>query len=362
MGQKKKYFKEDEIDLIELFQTFWNGKMTILKFIVVFFLVGMFVAVFTPKEYTAKTVVIPQTKGKSSSLGGFAAMAGINIGQGNSSNDIPPALYPKVVHSVPFMKELLKVPLKFKDIEYEVTYQEYYKKHKKFNLLQAVKKYTIGLPKVLLDLFKKESKQLILEEREEGGVFRITGEEKTLFDQLQKQLVISSNDKEGFVSLSFSMPEAEPSARMAQKAQQLLQDFIANFKVDKAKEELSFIEERYKEAKKEFTKKQYALAGFIDKNRGLTTSRSMARQEKLQSDYSLVYGVYSELAKRLESQRIKVKEDTPIFTVLEPVTVPITKSKPNRVTILVVWGFLGFILGCVFVFGREWIKGLKNSD
>lgn len=357
----EEYTKEDEIDLIELLQTVWNGRKTILKFVLIFFLLGLFIAIFSPKEFTAKTVVVPQTEGKSGgSLGGLAAMAGVSIGGGNSSNDISPMLYPKVVQSIPFLKELLKVPLKFKDLEKEVTYQEYYKNHEKFNLLKAIKKYTIGLPGIILKAIRGDGKEVVLVKNEEG-IYRVTQEEKKLFDKIGGQLAINSNDKEGYVSLSFSMPEAEPSARMAQKAQQLLQNFITEFKVNKAKEELTFIEERYKEAKKEFDKKQYILANFRDRNQGLSTSRSRARLERLQSDYNLAFGVYSELAKKLESQRIEVKKNTPVFTIIEPVSVPVEKSKPKRGMILVIWLFLGVVLGVGTVFIKEWAKKIKRN-
>lgn len=355
--------KEDEIDLIELLQTVWNGRKTVLKFVVVFFLLGLFVAIFSPKEFTANTVVAPQGQSNKSggNLGGLAAMAGISLGGGGGSSDVSPLLYPKVVKSVPFLRELLKVPLKFEGLDKEVTYEEYYTNHQKFNLLGAVKKYTIGLPGVILGAFKGRGKEeeVNVKVEEEIGIYKITKKEKALFGLIRGQLKVETNDEEGFVELSFSMPEAEPSAKMVQKAQLLLQGFITDFKVNKVKEELMFIEERYEEAKKDFDKKQYTLANFRDRNRGLSTSRSQTRLERLQSDYNLAFGVYSELAKKLEMQRIEVKKNTPVFTIIEPVSVPVQKSKPRRAMILVVWLFLGVVLGVGVVFGREWLKNIK---
>ena len=75
-------------------------------------------------------------------------------------------------------------------------------------------------------------------------------------------------------------------------------------------------------------------------------------EEQLQNEYQLAFEVYSELAKQLEQSMIKVKEDTPLFSVIEEVIVPIEKSKPNRKLILIVWIFLGVILGIGIVFSR----------
>ncbi|CEN51884.1 hypothetical protein CCAN11_2370010 [Capnocytophaga canimorsus] len=49
-------------------------------------------AILSPKEYTATTIIVPQTSGSSKlggSLGGLAALAGVNLGK-SSTEDIPP--------------------------------------------------------------------------------------------------------------------------------------------------------------------------------------------------------------------------------------------------------------------------------
>jgi len=71
--------------------------------------------------------------------------------------------------------------------------------------------------------------------------------------------------------------------------------------------------------------------------------------------------VYSELAKQLETQRLQVKQDTPLFTVLKPVTTPIQKSGPKRAMILVVYLFLGFVLSLGVVLGKKYLADFKKE-
>lgn len=359
MEKENKLYKEDEIDLLELLQNVWSGRKIVIKFVVCFLFIGVFIAIFSPKEYTASITVVPQTSSSKlgGDFGGFAAMAGINLGSG-SSEGIPPSLYPRIVKSVPFQKEILQTSLQFSNLDKKVTYQEYYENYEKFNLLSAIKGYTIGLPGKVAGLFKDKENNFIQDEFKDS-IYRVSIEDKKLFDKLQKQLVINNNDKEGFVQISFSMPEALPAAQMTKRAQELLQKSITEFKVQKAKEEYEFIEERYKEIKEEFLKKQVVLANFRDRNQGLILSRSQSRLERLQSEYNLVYGIYSELAKQLETQKIKLKENTPIFTVINPVSVPIEKSRPRRTLILVFWIFIGLILGIGFVLAKIFLKDVK---
>lgn len=355
--------KEDEIDLLELLQKIYNHRKFILKMVAVFGLIGLFIAMFSPKVYTASTTLVPQTAsgGKiGGNLGGLAAMAGINLGSSGSENGIPPTLYPKVINSIPFKKELVKTPLKFSDIDEPISFEEYYKNHQKFNLLNAIKKYTIGLPGVIINAIKGENKQKS-KNISDDEIYRLTPEEYEIFNVISENISVEVNDKDGYVLLSSSMPEALPAAQLTKKAQQLLQNEVIEFKTQKAQDQLSFIEDRYREKEKEFKKKQSALAGYMDRNKGLSTSRSQTYLERLQAEYNLALNVFTELAKQLETQKIQVKENTPVFAVIDPVSVPVEKSKPKRAMILAVWLFLGLVVGIGTIFGKEWIGNLKKS-
>lgn len=69
------------------------------------------------------------------------------------------------------------------------------------------------------------------------------------------------------------------------------------------------------------------------------------REEKLQSEYTFLLGVYTELDKQKEQAKIAVTETTPILTVIEPVVVPVEKSKPFRAQKLFIYTFLGLLAG-----------------
>ena len=49
---------EDEIDLIELVKTVWGGRKIIVQILIAFTVVGLVVAVLSPKEYTASTTLV----------------------------------------------------------------------------------------------------------------------------------------------------------------------------------------------------------------------------------------------------------------------------------------------------------------
>lgn len=355
---------EDKIELIALVKVLWEGRRTVIKITVIFMVVGLFLAIFSEKEFKASCTIVPQTAEGGSklggSLGGLAAMAGINLGSMGGGATISPILYPKIVNSIPFQKELMKTPLSIEGYPDKVSFESYYRDIYRPSLFGYVKKYTINLPSVIMMAFRGES-TISHHDLIGDQLLRINMFEKRLIDRLNNQLSLEVNDKDGFISLSARMPEAKAAAQLARRAQVLLQNAIKDFKIQKANDHLKFVEKRFFEKQKETQLAQKKLASFRDKNKNVTTAMFQVDLERLVADYNLVNGVYSELAKQLEKQKIQVKEDTPIFTVIDPVSIPIEKSKPRRAVILLIWTFLGVMVGIGIVIGRIFLNGVKQQ-
>ena len=357
--------REDEIDLIALLQKIWKGRKTILKYFILFFLIGVFIAIFSKKEYTATSLVLAQESNSSTgNLSGLASLAGININS-STSELISPKLYAIVAKSIPFQKKMIQTRIQVQENRDFVTYQEYYQKHNKTNFLDIVGKYTIGLPSLIMDKVSPKEEnfsQYAVTEKDTTGVYKLTPEEKGLFGLLESQLKITNNEKDNTVSISFSMDDPLAAAQMLEQAKNYLQETIIEFKTRKAKKQLEFVQKQYEEAEKSFKEKQIRLAAFQDSNRGLITAIPMTRQSQLQSDYNLAYNLYVELAKQFENQKIKVQEDTPAFITIEPVSVPLEKSKPKKGMIIAIWSFLGIIIGIGIIFGKDFMKAMKNRS
>ncbi|MBQ2429682.1 MAG: lipopolysaccharide biosynthesis protein, partial [Alistipes sp.] len=73
--------EEQEIDLVELIQRMWLNRWLIVKVTVAFMVLGLLVALFSAKVYTASCEVVPQSSksGASSGMSSLAALAGINL-------------------------------------------------------------------------------------------------------------------------------------------------------------------------------------------------------------------------------------------------------------------------------------------
>lgn len=363
---KNNQVNDDEIDLIALAKTIWNGRKFIIKTVLIFMCIGLAVALLSPKEYTASTTMVPQIANSSSKMGGLsslAAMAGFNLNDLNkNSGDLSPYIYPQIVQSVPFQLELMNTTFTFSDVDHPLSIYEYYTEYYKPGILSYVKKYTIGLPFLILGALKpKAEEELPVTAVDSSSPIYLSQEQEDVRKILENGVRLETNDKDGYVSLHVISGQAKLAAEMAQKAQQLLQQYITTFKIEKASAQLSFIEERYHESKGEFEATQTALASFRDKNKNVTSARARTQEERLQSDYQLAFEVYSQLAQQMEQARIQVKEDTPVFSIIKPVTVPLEKSKPNKPMILIIWTFLGGIIAIGWIFGKEFLANIKTK-
>ncbi|MBQ3522055.1 MAG: lipopolysaccharide biosynthesis protein, partial [Bacteroidales bacterium] len=243
---------EEEIDLIALAARLWKKKWFIVKVTCVFAVIGFIVAITTPVEYTAKCVVMPETKGgafSNSNLGGLAAMAGFNLGASSGGEMLSPSMYNSLLKNVNLCKELVRTPLNFKDYEDPVTILDYYtkKKYQRFSLGKAIRKYTIGLPDVIIGLFSGKHEESAVETNagEPYNLDAFTAREQLASVSIAKHITLKDDPLNGSVQISATMRDPVAAAQVVNAVQSLLQKYIIELKLQKAEINYNFIRERY---------------------------------------------------------------------------------------------------------------------
>lgn len=312
LKNQQHHTSNDEIDLISLAKTIWDERKTIIISVIISAIIGVTIALFSPKEYTASTTIIPQVSNGTSKLGGLsslAAMAGFNLDMGSNSAELSPMIYPQILTSIPFQLEIMNTQFNFPGIEKPISLFQYYTEIKKPGFFVLTKKYTIGLPGTIIKTLNLSSSTTNTPTT--NGLIYLTEEQNQICKFLEESISLEVNDKDGYLTLSSRFYNAKLAAQITEKALQLLQQYITAFKIKKASAQLKFIEERYTVNKIEFEEAQAVLADFRDHNRNVTSARTRTQEERLQSEYQLAFDVYSGLAQQLEQAQIKVKEDTP---------------------------------------------------
>jgi uncharacterized protein involved in exopolysaccharide biosynthesis len=89
---------------------------------------------------------------------------------------------------------------------------------------------------------------------------------------------------------------------------------------------------------------------------------AQAKMTRLEEESLAAFDVYASLTSQLEQAKISVKEDTPVFMVLEPVTVPIEPVGTSKMSIIFIFVLMGTAAAfCVIVFKQYILEILQND-
>ena len=318
----------DEIDIIDILKKIYDSKKFILYFSLIFLLIGVGVSLFSTVKYSSSTVFIPQNQeSNNSSLSGVASLVGINLGASSYGGDIPPSMYPQIGNSPKFRRLILD------------------------KIIDESKKLT--LKNFLIDFHKLKNEN----KKASSSIFMTEIEEKC-FEILSDIISISVNAKDGFVTISSEMPIAEYSAIVVNESKEILQKIIIENKIETAQQNLNFSEERLAEKRLEFDEIQSKLAYFSDSNLNTVNSFVINEKGKLEAEFQIISTVVTELAKQVEQAKLQVTKDTPVFSTIAEALVPIKKTSPQRILIVLVFGFSGFIISCIFILIKDTLKDI----
>lgn len=359
-------FDDDEgIDIMELVKQLWNGRKTVIIWTCAFIVLGLVAALTMKRTYTVSTVMVPQVNSsKSSSLSSLASLAGFDLGTSVGGAELSPLIYPQIVSSIPFRKELMYTPLHYSKSDTAVSMFIYNTEVLKPTVFGTIKKYTIGLPGVILSAIRPKKEPIVLPSDAVGTdapkPVLLTEDEVKIIKVIAENVNLAVDKKEGYITLNVTGSEPIQTAELAMKAQQLLQEEITRFRIEKSQSELDYIQARYDEIKKEAETYQEQLAKVTDRSQNTTLTRDKIELNRIQNKFNNANSIYMELAKQLEQAKMQVKKDTPVFTIIQPVTVP-TQASNSRAKTLVVWTFFGFVLGCGWVLGKNYWPKLKET-
>jgi hypothetical protein len=363
----------DEIDLFTIIKIIWKKKNFIFAIVCISFFLGVIVSVVkNSKQYQSSCTFMLKSGGGSNmsgSVGGIVELAGIS--RPNSSSfpltEIPPSLYPIIISSIEFKKALVDAPIKVDGLDKEITYAYYYENIVRPSRFELVKAYTMGLPRLLMNILKQGDssinngqKNIISENTKtikRKNLLTLSSNEVAHFARLDNQLKLEN--KNGVYILSFIMPDPFIAAQMASFSLNLLQKEVTAYKLANLREELRVTELLYEEKKQSFKDIQNELGNFRDRNQNIVASFVQNKFEILQTEYNLRLNIVTQIANSLESTKIQIARNTPMFSILDPVTIPSSPNPQNQISIIVIFIASGIIIAISCVFGIETFKAFK---
>lgn len=355
--------EEQEIDLIELARRIWKERKLILKWCGWAVIVALMVGFSIPKEYTARVTVAPETanngKSMSGGLSALAGMAGIDLGSMQNNDALSPELYPDIVKSIPFSVEIFDVKVTDMEGKLNTTVYEYLDEYQK----KPWWGHVIGAPFKALGWIVKKIKGEEENNNDDKNVnpFRLTNKQSAIINELSKRIIVEVDKKTSVIMISVTMQDPLIAATLTNEVMNKLQDYITEYRTNKARKDLEYTQKLYEESMQNYHKLQQEYAQYVDRNHNVSLRSAQTYQDRLKNEMELAFNVYNQTAQQLQVAKAKVQEDTPVYTVVEAATVPLSASKPMKMMILIGFVFLAGMGSCGWVlFGENMIKSFKK--
>ncbi len=341
--------KKGGVDYMKIVALLWEHKKDFYLPLAVAFVLACVVAFSIPKTYTCQVMLAPElsTTRSSGSLSALAASFGMKLGTGALGNEaLFPTLYPDLMNSVDFKTSLFPVLVHKEDSTRLMTYYDYMlNEQKRPWWTEAI----AGTLKALISLLPLEEEA----KKETVDPFRLTKKQDRLIRKIDRNIVCDVDQKTMVITIQVKDQDPWIAAVMADSVKARLQDFITNYRTNKARIDLEQIRMQCSKAKSDYDMACKNYADFVDSNQDIFLQAVRSRQTELENEMQLKYNAYSTLSLQLQGAEAKVLEETPAFTTLQRATVPVEKTGPARKKIVLVFLFLAAAYKSVRILHKE---------
>lgn len=329
--ENREHSAEQTIDFTLLLQKVWQSRVIIVKIVAIWVVIGVIVALVTPKKYTAKSLLAPESARSANSLASAASVLGLGgINLEAESDALAVTIYPDIVASTPFVIELLQTPVQRVGGQV-IPLSEY---------LQRSKEPT---DTVAIDLF------------------RLTKRQAQLVASVNRAVSISTDKKSGVTTVAVTLKDPQVAAMVARQLTQNLQKYVSAYRTSKAVREAEYWEQLYQKRKQEYYNAQKSYADYVDANRKVVLQSILNERERLQSEKLLAHQLYTTVATQMQMARAKVEEVKPVFTIIEPATTPLVASSTSRAMMVLRFAIVGVIVALLWViWGHDVLKSIRK--
>lgn len=329
------------INLKEVFAKLMAQKKKFYYVLPITFVCTYLIMFCIPRYYTSSVSMAPEPTGSmpalSGSLGSLASSIGLSsLSKMSSSDALYTDIYPDIIASSDFIAELMTVEIETADGEVKTTYYEYLRDYQ----AQPWWGYVIGTVKMWFSDTPKDEHS----GAQKLDVFHLTKPQRFLFDQVQKSITCAIDKKTEIISINVKDQDPKVCALMADATCKKLQEFIINYRTNKARVDYDYYKKLTEQAKEEYLKSQQRYSSYADAHTDVVLSSYRTQLDNLENEMQLNFNVYTAMNTQMQSAGAKLQEATPAFTVIESASMPILPAGPKRVLIAVAMTILAFIV------------------
>jgi hypothetical protein len=274
----------------------------------------------------------------SGSLSSLASSFGLggSLAKMNSQDAISSDIYPDVIQSKNFIAELMTVNVETKDGKTKSSYYLYLRDKQKDAWWNKVTDTIKGW-------FKAAQKDDYTG-AEKLDIFGLTKKQSDVFKSAAGKLDCNIDKKTEIVSIEVTDQDPLVCATMANATCEKLQQFIVDYRTNKARIDYEYYQNLCKESEAEYNKAMHRYASFSDSYHKPVLASYSAKETTLENEMQSSYTLYQGIKAQMQAAQAKLQEATPAFTVIESASVPTKPAGPKRMIISIVMMILSFFM------------------
>ena len=179
--------------------------------------------------------------------------------------------------------------------------------------------------------------------------------------KIAEYVSISVDEETGLMTLAVTARHPLLAASIAESFTEHLAERIRRIRTQKARDDLSFIEEQYYAAQESLRVAENRLAVFEDRNMNPQRAQLRTEHDRLRRVVSFKSELFSDLQTQLTQAQIDLQRSEPVITVLEKPVPPIERSGPSRLLLLFFGAILGGFVGIGLAFVKQYVQSQQNQ-
>ncbi len=340
--------KTREIDVVAVFKVLLKQWRYLARFAAVGAVVGVIVALCTPKSFTASVTLAPEMNsggiGLSGNLADMASSFGIDIGGKSSVDAIYPELYPDIFATTDFLLSLYDVPVRLKEDDTVRKYIDHFKKDLKIPFW--------NYPKIWI------AQMLTPKEGNNGkngarDPLRLSKEDDQIIEGMRNSIICTVDKKTSVININVIDQDPLVAAIMADTLQRRLQLYITEYRTKKARNDYDFYKKLSQQLRLDYERSREIYTSYADANQGVQLQSLQVKIEELENNMQLKYDNYKNSLELMRQAHAKIQERTPAFVILERPLMPHKASSAPRALIVLLWIFLFVVVGAAKVMYKE---------
>ncbi|MDL2213806.1 hypothetical protein LJC29_07565, partial [Bacteroides sp. OttesenSCG-928-N06] len=263
---------------------------------------------------------------------------------------VRPSLYPQVVSSVSFLVSLFDIPVATIPLATEADTLTL------FSYMNGYQRYSWwNLPKLLENKETTNNDTII-------DIFHLSESQGIVVDDLKKRISVETDIRRRTTKITVRMQDPLVAALVADSVSARIQTYIRKYRIQKELNNITYLEEVHNQAQEAYHQAQKIHAHFVDRNHDLATQSARKELTNLRIEKDIAYFHYVKTRRQLQAAKSRAVIERPVYSVIEPATVPITSASPRPVLLILVFTLLFVTMGCVWIlWGKSKYILLRNS-